>query len=76
MVLVELLKNIFIYHFTEIMCLRFRLVFSSVETKHELGDSPGRFCIVGAGKAITRRHAELIKQKDPKQQGADQTTSR
>lgn len=47
----------------------------SVETKHELGDSPGRFCIVGAGKAITRRHAELIKQKDPKQQGADQTTS-
>ncbi|XP_078336739.1 phosphoinositide 3-kinase regulatory subunit 4-like isoform X1 [Crassostrea virginica] len=47
----------------------------SVETKLEVGDSPGRFCIVGPGKSITRRHAELIKQKDSKQQGMDLTTS-
>ncbi|XP_078336742.1 phosphoinositide 3-kinase regulatory subunit 4-like isoform X4 [Crassostrea virginica] len=47
----------------------------SVETKLEVGDSPGRFCIMGPSKSITRRHAELIKQKDSKQQGMDLTTS-
>ncbi|XP_062578229.1 phosphoinositide 3-kinase regulatory subunit 4-like [Saccostrea cucullata] len=47
----------------------------SVETQQESGYSHGRFCIVGPGKAITRRHAELLKQKDPKQPGVDLSTS-
>ncbi|XP_048750935.2 phosphoinositide 3-kinase regulatory subunit 4-like isoform X2 [Ostrea edulis] len=47
----------------------------SVDTKEEMRDSLGVFCIVGPGKAITRRHAELIKQKDLKQQGVDLTVS-
>lgn len=60
-VFVEFLKNIFIYYFIEIMCLRFRFVFSFVEIKYELGDFFGRFCIVGVGKVIIRRYVELIK---------------
>ncbi|XP_061162546.1 phosphoinositide 3-kinase regulatory subunit 4-like [Saccostrea echinata] len=47
----------------------------SVETQQEAGDSHGRFCIVGPGKVITRRHAELLKQKDPKQLGVDLSAS-